>query len=160
MHSVDGNAQPVCEWGRMALTASHHEFGGGHHAIETTTDRSFGIVFAIVFALLAAYLSWRGQGWWWVLLVASMVVLTLALVRPSLLAHLNWVWTRLGLLIGAIVAPVVMAVIFFGVVTPIGLFARVIGKHFLYLRRDPAALTYWLARDGSNTTPESLRDQF
>ena len=142
------------------MTAAHHELGNGHHAIETSTDRSFGLVFAAVFALLAAYLAGRGRVWWWVPLGASVAFLTLALVRPSLLSRLNWAWTKLGLLIGAIMAPIVMAVIFFAVVTPMGLFARMFGKDPLRLRREPVAGTYWLMRHDLSTTPLSLRNQF
>ena len=144
---------------RMALTAAHHELKGGYQPIEASTDRSFGLVFAAVFALLAAYLIWHDRAWWWIPLSASMAFLSLALFQPSLLAPLNWVWTKLGLLLGAVVAPIVMAVIFFGVIMPIGLVTRMVGKDFLRLRRDPSASTYWLPRLG-DTRPESLRDQF
>ena len=106
---------------RMALTATHHELTGGYQPIEGSTDRSFGLVFAAVFALLAAYLIWHDRAWWWVPLSASMAFLSLALFQPSLLAHLNWIWTTLGLLLGMVMAPILMAVIFFGVVMPIGL---------------------------------------
>lgn len=139
---------------------SHHEFGASHDEIETSSDRSFGIVFAVVFALLAAYLAWRSSRWWAVSLGASAVFLALALSRPHLLAPLNRLWTKFGLLLGAIVAPIVMGVIYIAVFTPMGLIARLIGKDFLRLRRDPAAPTYWLPRQDQEPTSERLRDQF
>jgi hypothetical protein len=144
----------------VAGTTSHHEVGTDHHEIEGPTDRSFGLVFASVFALVAAYFAWRGNAWWPASLVLSIAFLTLALARPSLLAPLNWLWTRLGLLIGAVVAPIVMAIIYFGLITPMGLLARILGKDFLRLRTNPAAKSYWLARQDQEATPERLRDQF
>jgi hypothetical protein len=144
----------------MGSAVGHHELGYRHHAVETSTDRSFGLVFAAVFALLAFHLAWAGRAWSWVPVSASVAFLTLALVRPSLLSYLNFVWTKLGQLIGAIVAPIVMAIIFFAIVTPMGLLGRMIGKDPLRLRRDPAARTYWLTRHDLSITPERLRNQF
>ena len=86
--------------------------------------------------------------------------LILALVQPKLLAPLNRAWTRFGLLLGAIVAPIVMGVIYFGLITPMALLARLLGKDFLRLKRDPAAATYWLQRQDPRPSPERLRDQF
>jgi hypothetical protein len=144
----------------MSKRSDHHEFGAAHQEIETSSDRSFGLVFAAVFALLAAYLAWRGNTWWPAALALAAAFLVCALARPSLLAPLNWLWTRLGLLLGAIVAPIVMGIVYFAVFTPMGLIARLIGKDFLRLRRDPAAPTYWLPRQDQEPTPERLRDQF
>ena len=144
----------------MSQRSDHHEFGASHQAIETSSDRSFGLVFACVFALLAGYFGWRGHGWWPALLAAAAAFLGLALTRPSLLAWPNRLWTRLGLLLGAIVAPIVMGIVYFAVFTPMGLIARLLGKDFLRLRRDPSAPTYWLPRQDQQPTPERLRDQF
>ena len=144
----------------MSQRSDHHELGAGHQVIETSSDRSFGLVFAVVFALLAGYFAWRGHSWWPALLAPATAFLLLALIRPALLAWPNRLWTRLGLLIAAIVAPIVMGIIYFAVFTPMGLIARLFGKDFLRLRRDPAAPTYWLPRQDQQTTPERLRDQF
>jgi hypothetical protein len=144
----------------MSQRSDHHELGAGHQEIETSSDRSFGLVFAAAFALLAGYFGWRGHAWWPAPLALAAAFLVLALTRPSLLAWPNWLWTRLGLLLGAIVAPIIMAVVYFAVFTPMGLIARLLGKDFLRLRRDPAAATYWLPRQDQQPTPERLRDQF
>jgi hypothetical protein len=144
----------------MRQRSDHHELAASHQEIETSSDRSFGLVFAVVFALLAGYFGWRGHGWWPALFAPAAAFLILALIRPTLLAWPNWLWTRLGLLLGAIVAPIVMGIIYFAVFTPMGLIARLVGKDFLRLRRDPAAPTYWLPRQDPQPTPERLRDQF
>ena len=144
----------------MKQAIGHHEFATAHHEIETSSDRSFGFVFTGALSLLAAYLAWKGSAWWPLPLPPALVFLILALVQPKLLAPLNRAWTRLGLLLGAIVAPVVMGVIYFGLITPMALLARLLGKDFLRLKRDPAAATYWLQRQDPRSSPERLRDQF
>lgn len=144
----------------MAQTTGHHEFGASFEEIETSSDRSFGLVFTAFFGLLAAYFAWHRNKWLPAPLALSTAFIIVTLTRPALLAPLNWAWTRLGLLLGAVMAPVVMGIIFFGVVTPIGLLARLVGKDFLRLRRDPRAVTYWREPEHREPTPESLRDQF
>ena len=112
---------------------THHEFDGTHQEIETSSDRSFGLVFAAAFALSAGYLAWHGSVWWPALLAPSAAFLIVTLVRSSLLAPLNRLWAKLGLLLGAIVAPIIMGLIYFTVITPMGLFAQLMGKDFLRL---------------------------
>ncbi len=144
----------------MTQKGSHHELGTGHHA-ETSSDRSFGLVFAAAFALLALYLAWHGNAWWPTVSMPAPLLLLLALTRPALLAPLNRIWTKIGLALGAIVAPVVMAFIYFALITPMAVLARLLGKDFLCLARDPAAPTYWIVRSTQDhLEPERLRDQF
>lgn len=141
-------------------TASHHELGSVHHAVEPSSDRSFGLVFASVFGLIAAYMAWHGNAWWLVPLAAAPAFLIVALARPVLLAPLNAAWTRFGLLLSAIVAPIVMALIYFAFITPMAFIARLVGKDFLGLTRETRAATYWVLRRDSGQTPDRLRDQF
>ena len=144
----------------MAETAHHHEFGARHHAIETSSDKSFGLVFTAFFIVVAAYFAWQRNNWLPVPLALGAAFLVLALVNPVLLAPLNWAWTRLGLLLGAIMAPIMLGIIFLAVITPMAFLARLAGKDFLRLQRDPAAPTYWLTREQQEPAPESLREQF
>lgn len=126
-----------------------------HVAIEMGSDRSFGVVFALVFlvvalwpereALLGGKFALEGVRWWSV--GVSGVFLGLGLAAPRVLRPLNRLWFRLGLLLGRVVAPIVMAVVYFGTVTPTGLILRLLGKDLLRLRRDPEADTYWVTRD-------------
>jgi Saxitoxin biosynthesis operon protein SxtJ len=144
----------------MMQPTNHHEIGAGYTQIEASSDRSFGLVFAAAFALLTAYFGWHGSGWWPALLIVAAAFLILALIRPVLLAWPNWLWMKLGFMLGAIIAPIVMGLIYFTVFTPMGLIARLFGKDFLRLRRAPTASTYWVPRQDQQPTPESLRDQF
>jgi hypothetical protein len=83
-----------------------------------------------------------------------------ALLWPAVLAPLNRIWTRFGLLLHRIVSPVVLGVMFFGVVTPMGLVMRALGKDPLRLRFDPAARTYWIERRPPGPAPDTLNNQF
>src|SRR5215813_14579759 len=146
--------------GMRMKEANHHEFGSVHQVVETSSDRSFGFIFASVLVIITVYQGWHGSAWWPVLLAAASVFLILAFARPELLAPLNGVWTRVGLLLGAIVAPIVMVVIYFAFITPMALVARLFGKDFLRLTSDTSASTYWLLRQDHEQTPDRLRDQF
>ena len=84
----------------------------------------------------------------------------ITLVRPSLLAPLNRLWMRFGLLLHKIVNPVVMGIIFVLTVVPIGLVMRMIGKDILHLRFDKQCDSYWIRRDPPGPSPESMDNQF
>ena len=84
----------------------------------------------------------------------------MAWLRPALLAPLNRVWNKLGLLLGKIVSPIVLGALFFLVITPSAIIIRWMGKDLLNLRRDPKAESYWLVRDPPGPAPESINDQF
>lgn len=144
----------------MASKGVHHEFQPGHGAVEGSSDRSFGLVFAGFFTLLAAYNGWHaGRAWPWLIALAALF-LAVALIKASLLAPLNKLWTKLGLLLGAIVNPIVLGLLFFLVFTPIGALARLLGKDFLGLKRKPEAESYWISRDPPGPEPASMKDQF
>lgn len=124
------------------------------------SDRGFGIVFAIVFALiglqpLRKHLPVR----WWALALAGLF-LAVGLLRPIWLHPLNRLWTKLGLLLGRVVSPVVTGIVFFLVVTPIGLIYRLLKKDPLSLASKPESSTYWIARQPPGPQPETMRNQF
>ena len=128
--------------------------------VKTSSDRSFGLVFAAVFAIVGLIPLVRAQparAWALGIAVAFVVV---ALVRPALLAPANRLWTRLGALLHRIVNPVVTGLLFYLAVTPTGLIIRAMGRDPLRLRRDPAAESYWIRRDPPGPPPESMPQQF
>lgn len=140
----------------------HHEFqaGAGHDEHEASSDRSFGFVFAAVFALIGLYNAWHaGKAWPWLALVAA-GFLALALIRPAVLAPLNTLWMKFGLLLAAIVNPIVLGILFFLVFTPMAFVARLVGKDFLRLKKQPEAKSYWIVRDPPGPEPVSMKDQF
>lgn len=132
----------------------------GHQEVRAGSDRSFGIVFAVAFAVLAAWpLKSGGEPRVWAL-AAAVAFLLPALLRPRLLRPLNLLWFRLGLVLGAAVAPVVMSLLFFLVVTPIGWIVRAMGKDLLRLKLDRNAASYWIERDDERNPMGTMKNQF
>lgn len=141
-------------------TVAAHESLQRDEPVTTPSERSFGLVFAALFLLIACYPLLYGRGpWLWSLALAAAFALA-AWAAPRLLAPLNFAWTRLGLLLHKTVSPLVLGFMFFGVVTPIGVLMRVLGKDPLHLRFDPDAESYWIERIPPGPDPDSLRDQF
>lgn len=140
--------------------SSFHETLHRDEVVRGSSDRAFGLVFAVLFAVIGAFKLWHDSvlGWWW--LGASGAVAAVALTVPGLLAPANRVWLKFGLLLHRVVEPLVMGILFFAVVTPIGAAMRLAGKDPLRLKREPAAATYWLEREPPGPQPDSIRNQF
>lgn len=138
----------------------HENYQASGHQPGGPSDRSFCVVFAGAFLLLALWpLRTTGPVRWWALIVAGLFAV-LAVSRPDVVHPLNRVWLRLGLLIGKVVNPVVMTVVFFAVFTPMGLIRRLLGKDALGLSYAPSLPTYWHERNPPGPEPESMPRQF
>ena len=111
-----------------------------------SSNRSFGILFCIVFAIIAAWPILKGDPLRIWPIPISLTFLVLGLLNSKLLSPLNFVWVKFGELLGRIVAPIVMAVIYFLIVTPIGLFMRIIGKDLLNIKFSRGN-SYWIKRE-------------
>jgi Saxitoxin biosynthesis operon protein SxtJ len=137
-----------------------HEDYRRDEEIERPPDRQFGLVFAGVFAFIAAWPVLRGRPirWWSVGLAAAFLIA--ALLAPRILAPLNRVWLWIGLLMHRIVTPVVLGLVFFSTVTPIALLLRALGKDPLRLRLDPAVPTYWIERRPPGPAGHTMPKQF
>jgi hypothetical protein len=129
-----------------------------HTEVKIGSERSFGLVFAAVFSLVAFWPVIFGHGGLrlWVLAFAF-AFLIVAFVAPHLLAPMNRVWFKFGLLIGAIMAPVVMGLIFVLTVIPIGYLRRLKNKDPLNQRFDPEAETYWITRSKDGEPPSMYK---
>ena len=111
-----------------------------------SSNRSFGILFCIVFAIIAVWPIFNdGSLRIWPIPI-SLIFLVLGLLNSKLLNPLNFAWIKFGELLGRIVAPIVMAIIYFMIVTPIGLFMRLIGKDLLNTKFSKVN-SYWIKRD-------------
>jgi hypothetical protein len=109
---------------------------------------------------LTTFSLWRGGAAWLATGPLAILFLAAALLRPAALAPVNRLWFRLGLLLHKLVSPLLMALLFYGVVTPTGLLIRMLGKDPLRLLRDPNASSYWIERKPSGPDGASLRNQF
>lgn len=130
-------------------------------ASKLPSDRSFGALFAGVSALLAA-VRWYRSGLTpvvWLMVAAALVFALLALFRPAWLAPLNRAWMKLADLLGKLVSPLVLGVIFFVLITPYALIARLSGRDPLRLKRRQLN-SYWLERNPPGPAPDSLRNQY
>ncbi len=137
-----------------------HESFRERDVVKGSSDRSFGIVFAVIFAVIGLIpLFGVGMPRWWAIAVA-VVFLVAAFTAPKVLAPLNRLWMRFGLLLHKIVNPLIMALLFFLVVTPIALLMRICGKRPLHLETEPNAPTYWILRDPPGPLPETMKQQF
>ncbi len=129
-----------------------HEDDSRTRAIRASSDRGFGLVIGAALAVVALWplIGSAPPRWWALGLAAAFVVMALA--------PLNRLWTRLGLALGRIVQPVIMAAVFYGVVTPTAFIMRLANKDPLDRRFDPSAETYWVEREPAE--PKSMRNQF
>ena len=124
--------------------------------IKLGSNRSFGIVFFIVFLLVSLYpLLNEGHPRIWSLII-SLIFLILGLLNSNLLTPLNKIWFKFGIFLGKLISPLVMGIIFFLVVTPIGLLMRMIGKDLLSLRFNTKK-SYWIEKDGLKS---KMKNQF
>ena len=124
--------------------------------IKISSNRSFGIVFFVVFALIAFYpLIKQGDIRIWSLIV-SLIFLVLGLLNSKILNPLNKVWFKFGIFLGKIVSPLVMGIIFFFVVTPIGFLMRLLKKDLLNLKYKDNK-SYWIEK---NEPKSKMKNQF
>jgi hypothetical protein len=115
--------------------------------IEHGTDRSFGIVFTIVFLVFALYpMINSGRINLWALIIAA-IFLLFALIRPKSLSFLNILWSKFGHALGGFMAPIVMFIVYFLTVVPTGLIMRLLGKDLLNQKLNKKANSYWVKRD-------------
>jgi len=125
-----------------------------------SSDRSFGLLFAAVFAAIGCLPLLHGEiPRWWSFAVA-IAFGGAAVIRPRVLHQLNRAWLALGRLLHRIVSPVVMGAIFFLFVTPLAWIVRWQGKNLLSLSRRPDLSSYWIARRPPPPATESMKQQF
>ena len=125
--------------------------------IKISSNRNFGIVFFIFFLVVSFWpLTYGEQIRIWSAVI-SLIFLILGLMNSKLLTPLNQLWFKFGMILGAIVAPIVMGFVFFLVVTPIGFIMRIMGKDLLKKRYDKKRGTYWIKRD---KLVSSMKQQF
>ena len=124
--------------------------------VKISSNRNFGIVFFVVFLLVALYPLIHGEEIRLWSLIISLIFLTLGLLNSKILAPLNKIWFKFGILLGKIVSPMIMGVIFFLVVTPIGLIMRLLGKDVLNLKYNKNK-SYWIEKNGPKS---KMKNQF
>ena len=124
--------------------------------IKLPSNRNFGVVFFIVFLIIALWpLLKQNEIRVWSLIM-SFIFFVLSLINSKLLAPLNKLWFKFGILLGNIIAPIIMGIVFFFVVTPTGLIMRFFRKDILKLKKNTSD-SYWINKDDTNS---SMKNQF
>ena len=141
------------------MLGDFHESLSRGRAVEIGSDRSFGLVMGAACLLFAGLGLWAGSAYWPIWAGAAVAFGSLAWLWPGLLYPLNRVWFWLGLALHRVVNPVVMGVLFFIVITPVGLLMRLTGKRPLGLDFEPEASSYWMTR-GIGVQPGPMTKQY
>ena len=127
-----------------------------NNKIKLGSNRSFGIVFFVVFLIIATYplLNDNSIRLW--SLIIGVIFLILGIINSKILTPFNILWMKFGLLLGKIVSPIVMGFVFFGVVTPISIIMKLLRKDLLNLKRNKKE-TYWLKKEEIKS---NMKNQF
>ena len=124
--------------------------------IKIGSNKSFGIVFFVVFLLISLYPLLNNESIRLWSLIISIIFLILGILNSKILSPLNKIWFKFGILLGKIISPIIMGIIFFLVVTPTGIIMRLIGKDLLNLKyRD--IQSYWIEKTGPKS---KMKNQF
>ena len=137
-----------------------HENVSSFRKVVLGSNRKFGLTFGAIFALLAVWPLFHHHSPRWAFLIAGAVMATSALAAPDKLTPLNRAWFRLGMLLNQIVNPVIMGLMFFAAVTPLGWIMRKRGGDPLGLKLKPDASTYWIAREPGAAGQGGMTKQF
>ena len=111
-----------------------------------SSNKSFGLLFFVVFLIIGLWPLKNGESLNFFFIIASVVFLILGLLNSKLLSPLNKSWIKLGEILGIIIAPIVMALVYFAILTPISIVVRVFGKDLLGLKFLKEKETYWINR--------------
>ena len=122
--------------------------------------RKFGLTIGIFLILIAAFLYWKGRDAFDVFLFSGAALIVLGFLLPLILKPVYWLWMVLSIILGWIMTRVLLSLLFYLVLTPIGLIARLLGNRFLDLQWDRSTDTYWNYRDNEGQSAEEYERQF
>jgi len=125
--------------------------------IKIGTNKSFGIVFFVVFLLIGFYPLLNDDSLRWWAIIVSVFFLLLGFLNSVLLTPLNSIWFKFGLFLGKFVSPIVMGLVYFAVVFPTFLFLKLLKKNYLNIKYEKNRLSYWMDVKNKN---KSMKDQF
>ena len=121
-------------------------------SVKISSNRSFGLLFFIVFLAISLWpLKSQEDVRLWAFILA-LIFFVLGILNSKFLTPLNKLWMKFGIFLGSIISPVVMGVVFFMVVTPVGLIMRFLGKDLLRIKKSKFVSTYWISREKQNNT--------
>lgn len=122
--------------------------------------RQFGIIIAIACGLLGVLLWWRGKTYYSYSFIIAAAFLFSGLTLPAALKPFQKVWMTISILMGWLMTRVILIILFYGILTPIGLLGRLCGKDFLDIKINKNAPSYWILRDRKEYDKKSYEQQF
>lgn len=125
-----------------------------------SSNRSFGLIVFAILSVIGVFQLVEGKSSYIFYIIVSGYFLFFALIAPALLEPLNRLWFSLGYFLHMVINPVILAILFFGIFTPIGITIRLIDRKFFHLRFDPGAESYWIERVPHGPAPNSMANQF
>ena len=124
------------------------------------SNKKFGLVISCFLILLGAYLFYKSFIYSGIVfIILSLIILGIAFIKPSLLTNLNKGWMLIGYLLGRIINPLVLGIIFFAIITPLGFFLRIFGRDELNIQSQ-SSNSFWKKRKLTRIQPSSLKNQF
>ena len=120
--------------------------------IKISSNRNFGLVFFVVFLIVALWPLKHDEDIRLWSLVLSIIFFILGIFNSKLLTPLNKLWFKFGILLGSIVSPIIMGIVYFLVVTPTGIIMRLLGKNLLHIKKIKGESTYWKKREKQHST--------
>ena len=141
------------------MNLNFHERVTGEQS-ERSSDRAFGLIFSVFLLIVAIVPVFRGRPLRVWAIFLSPLFLTVSLIRPGWMSPLSSAWHRFGLLTQRITNPIIMAILYFIVITPFGILMRLLGRDILHLKWDSDSSSYWIVRQPPGPAPDSMRDQF
>ena len=124
--------------------------------IKLPTNKNFGTVFFLVFLIISLFPLLKNENIRIWSIIIALVFLVLGLLNSQILTPLNRIWFRFGILLGSLVSPIVMSIVFFGVVTPISFMMKLFNKNLLTLKKDNKS-SYWI---NSSKIKSKMKNQF
>lgn len=122
--------------------------------------KKFGITMGIILTIIGFFLLWKRNNNYDYILYLAVAFFTTGLILPSILKPVYKIWMALSVVMGFIMTKVIMVIIFYLIVTPIGLVASLTGKKFLGMKIDKSATSYWIAREKTNKLKSDYEKQF
>jgi hypothetical protein len=122
--------------------------------------RKFGITIGVFLMVVAGFLFWKGRESYTILLISGLLLSVLGLVMPIILKLVYWVWMVFAIILGWIMTRVILSVLFYVVISPIGLFSRMFGNQFIELKWDKSKDSYWNTRTTKQQNNVHYESQF
>ena len=122
--------------------------------------RKFGLTVGIALGIFGGLFLWRGKGYYDILFYIAGAFILLALALPIVLKPIQKVWMTIAIILGWVMTRVILCILFYVIVTPIGLIARLFGKEFLDMKFDETAETYWVRKESPRRDKSDYERQF